>query len=108
MRRDAVRDTIDRLRLHVVASDAHGITIKRSGIVSNAAPVGPDRWFEDKLHGTWMQERWRVYSGGGIAGNSGVWWLMLLAPPRRRLLGPYKTQKALVEALRKWRRWELP
>lgn len=107
MTRDKVRGAIDRAGFRVLGSDADGIWLRRSGIVSTESFSNAGRW-RRSWQGTYHEEEWRVYCGGGIAGHGGEWWLA----PRSRLhgepIGPFATQKALVSALRTWRRWELP
>lgn len=53
-------------------------------------------------------ERWRIYSGGGIAGNGGQWWLRRCGSGASVIpLGPFATKRALARALRAWRKFEL-
>ena len=94
MTRAHVSAALRRMRLPVVAEDAHGILVRRC------------RGIPPPLH-AWVEEVWRLHSGGGIAGNAGQWWLR----PRSsttpgEALGPFTSQRALTKALRAWRRWE--
>lgn len=86
MNRDRTREVVDKLAIHVVKSNGHGIEIHRT--------VGPG-----------ISERWRLYTGGGIAGNSDQVWLAAIVyahgyTPR----GPYWNKTQLEKALRVWRR----
>lgn len=105
MDRERVKSALSRIGIPVVCESVHGIEIARVGTVTNTAPLGPDRWFRHR-DGIPLTQRWRVESGGGIAGNSRKWWLRPL--PNGESIGPYCSQKELIVALRAWRRWELP
>jgi hypothetical protein len=85
MNRVRTREVVDKLVLWVEKSDGHGIEIHR------AMP--------------WGIERWRLYTGGGIAGNSDQVWLSPIKrgeSPR----GPFWNKGQLERALRAWRRGE--
>ena len=75
---------MDALNLRVLESDAHGIVIER-----------------------WDMCRRRIYTGGGIAGNSHEVWMDVPGMPHVGPFGPYRTKGALTRALREWRRREL-
>lgn len=107
MNRERVRKLIDDLRIAVVGSGPHGIEIRRVGAVVSP-PSAPDMLVlsESGIGATWCEERWRVVSGGGIAGNSEEWWIRPVAA-RGAVHGPYRTVRDLTKALRAWRRWEL-
>jgi hypothetical protein len=81
--------TVRAARVTEVDEDVRGIVIERDG--------------------EQVSERWRVYSGGGIAGNSEQWWLRRLGPGGASVipLGPFSTKRALTRALRAWRRFAL-
>ena len=86
------KEVVDKVGIHVVKSNGHGIEIHR---------VKDER-----------AERWRLYTGGGIAANSDKVWLSPIvrafdhndpaygARPR----GPYWNKTQLEKALRAWRR----
>jgi hypothetical protein len=80
--RAAAREVVDKLGIHVVKSDVHGIEIQREG-----------------------QQSWLLYTGGGIAGNSDKIWLRPIGP-RRAVRGPFGTRRDLEQALRAWQRGE--
>jgi len=88
MNRERTREVVDKLGIKVEKSDGHGIEIHR--------PVGK------------VVERWRIYTGGGIAGNTDRVWLSAIVrtqgpySPR----GPYWNKGQLEKALRAWRRGE--
>lgn len=106
MTREQVRKLVDRIGLRVLESDAHGIMMRRSGVVANRAPLGPDRWYRS-WQGTYHEERWRLRCGSGIAGRGGEWTLVRL-PDAGETLGPYTKMRDLEQALRQWRRWDIP
>lgn len=85
MTREKAREVIEALGLKVVKSDGLGIQIERY-----ANDIG--------------YEIWRVYTGGGIAGNSDSAWLA----PMNRLYGqprgPFWNKAQLTKALRVWRK----
>ena len=90
MNRDRAREVLDKLAISVFKSNGHGIEILRT--------VGL---------GVGETERWRIYTGGGIAGNSDKIWLSAVVrvhghEPR----GPYSNKTQLEKALRAWRRGE--
>lgn len=92
MNRDRAGKVLDKLAIPVIASNGHGIEIHRT--------VGPGV-------GEMRTERWRIYTGGGIAGNSDKFWLSAVVrvhghEPR----GPYSNKTQLEKALRAWRRGE--
>ena len=86
MNRERTREVVDKLAIPVIASNGHGIEIHRV--------VGPG-----------ISERWRLYTGGGIAGNSDKVWLSAVVrvhgyAPR----GPYWNKTQLEKALRAWQK----
>ena len=90
MNRVRTREVLDKLAIQIVASNGHGIEIHRTRV----------SW-TGRAH----TERWRVYTGGGIAGNSDEVWLSPVVrvhghAPR----GPYWNKTQLEKALRVWRR----
>lgn len=95
LNRERAREVVDSLGIRVLESDGHGILIRRS-MTGAGAPVFPTYW----------EEEWRVYTGGGIAGNSDSAWLRPVhsssGPPR----GPFWNKGQLEKALRAWRRGE--
>lgn len=74
-------------------SDAYGITIKRFSRTS----TGLNRL---------STEAWRLECGGGIAGNSGDWWLVPLFLGHGRPIGPMRTVHDAVATIRAWRRFD--
>lgn len=87
LNREKAREVVDKLGIHVIQSDGHGILISRPG------------------SGERLLELWRVYTGGGIAGNSDSAWLA----PRKSSYGhttrgPFWKKASLEKALRAWRR----
>jgi len=89
MNRVRTREVVDKLGIPVVRSDGLGIEVHRK------TPL--------------EVERWRITTGGGIAGNSDQVWLSpvsrhtpTFAIPR----GPYWNKTQLERALRAWRRGE--
>lgn len=97
LNRERAREVVEKLGLRVIQSDGHGILIRRS-----TGTMRPKMIF-----GSYHEQEWRVYTGGGIAGNSDSAWI---APVRRDLhgepRGPYWNKRQLENALREWRRWE--
>ena len=89
MNRVRTREVLDKLAIPVVKSNGHGIEIHRS--------VGPGV-------GAMRTERWRVYTGGGIAGNSDQVWISPVARVHGQPRGPYWNKTQLEKALRVWRR----
>lgn len=88
MNRERTREVLDKLGIAVVKSNGHGVEIHRN------RPA---------------LERWRLYTGGGIAANSDKVWLSPVArtaegdwayAPR----GPYWNKTQLEKALRAWRK----
>lgn len=92
MNRERTREVVDKLGIPAIKSNGYGIEIHRA--------VGPGV-------GEMRTERWRVLTGGGIAGNSDKVWIS----PVVRVLGheprgPYWNKGQLEKALRAWRRGE--
>ena len=108
MNRARTREVLDKLGIDVETSDGHGIVIRRAVSLAGAN-------FQ-------ITETWRLYTGGGIAGNSDQVWLSRLPHsveyladlpaltgvklrredvPKR---GPYWNKTQLEKALRAWRR----
>jgi hypothetical protein len=90
MNRVRTREVIDKLGIPVEKSDGHGIEIQRWVYTSGIGEI----------------QQWRVYTGGGIAGNSDKVWL---TPVRKHVAlaqGPYWNKTQLEKALRAWRRGE--
>ena len=100
MTREQVRKIADRLRLKVVSSDAHGIVLQRL-VTSPFHGVGGQ-------HASYATpERWRLYTGSGIAGHSSEFWLRRIPVAHASIpLGPFRNQKQLEKALRAFRRGE--
>lgn len=98
MTREQVRKIIDRLKIKVVKSDAYGITLERL-VPSIFHGVGGQ-------HATYASpERWRLYSGSGIAGHSSQFWLRCLSADLiGTTLGPFQNQRQLETQLRAFRR----
>lgn len=85
MSRDRTREVLDKLSIPAVKSDAHGIEIHRT--------IHP------------ITERWRLCTGGGIAGNSDQVWLSPVIRVNGHMpRGPYWNKTQLEKALRAWRR----
>ena len=87
MNRERTREVLDKLGIVVQKSDGHGIVIHRANT--------------DGI------ERWRLYTGGGIAGNSNQVWLTEVIynnTVQGRPRGPYWNKGQLEKALRAWRR----
>ena len=90
MNRERTREVLDKLVIPVVKSNGYGIEIHRT--------VGPGV-------GEMRTERWRVYTGGGIAGNSDQVWLSpIVRVEGHASRGPYWNKTQLEKALRAWRR----
>jgi hypothetical protein len=109
MNRESIRKLLERMNIHVRASDANGITIGRvdSDIMVTCEGYGEHR--KVGFGGSYYQQDWRLHCGSGIAGNSNQWWLQYdERGSHGRLLGPFNTAKALEAELRRWRRWESP
>lgn len=93
MNRERMREVVDKLKIRVLNSDGHGIEIKRV-LGSHTGHLF-----------TYEPQVWRVYTGGGIAGNSDSAWLRQVIgseAPR----GPFWNKGQLERALRAWRRGE--
>jgi hypothetical protein len=100
MNRERTREVLVKLGIPIEAEDVSGIEIHRT-----ICPGGILSFMET--------ERWRLSTGGGIAGNSDQVWL---APFVRRTppladkpyepRGPYWNKAQLEKALRAWRRGE--
>lgn len=95
MNRDRTREVVEKLGIAIVKSNAHGIEIHRPATQPSPLP------------GDTVIESWRLYTGGGIAGNSDQVWLSPIVrvnghTPR----GPYWNKTQLEKALRAWRRGE--
>jgi hypothetical protein len=108
VKRESVRKLLDRMNIHVRASDANGITIDRCAITVNNC--GEYRKVDScSPGGHYNHQNWRLYCGSGIACNSGRWWLRYEErDPFGRLLGPFKTSRELETELRRWRRYDSP
>jgi hypothetical protein len=101
----------------IVDEDMNGIVVRRGGYVStnpgfaihNGPGVAPWRKVASGF-GTWVNEHWRIYCGGGIAGNGDQWWMRRLGdgPMPSGPLGPFTSQRALTVALRQWRDFKIP
>ena len=93
MNRERTREVIDKLTIPVVVSNAHGIEIHRPATQPSSVP------------GATVIERWRVTTGGGIAGNSDQVWLSAIVRAHGHVpRGPYWNKGQLEKALRAWRR----
>lgn len=97
MNRERTREVLDKLGIPVVKSNGHGDEIHRAVATE----------LLEAAFGKQHTERWRVYTGGGIAGNSDKVWLSPIirahgGSPR----GPYWNKGQLEKALRTWRRGE--
>ena len=95
MNRDRTREVVDKLDIPVVTSNGHGIEIHRT-VLDSLRGVGNRR-----------NERWRLCTGGGIAGNSDQVWLSpIVRGPvhEHETRGPYWNKGQLEKALRAWRR----
>jgi hypothetical protein len=89
MNRVRTREVLDKLAIPVVKSDGLGIEIHRQTVQA--------------------VERWRLQTGGGIAGNSDKVWLSPVTchtPTFGNSRGPYWNKTQLEKALRAWRRGE--
>lgn len=100
MNRARTREVLDKLGIPVEDETAHGIEIHRT-----ICPGGILSFMET--------ERWRLCTGGGIAGNSDQVWLSPfvrrtppLADKPYEPRGPYWNKTQLEKALRAWRRGE--
>ena len=100
MNRTRTREVLDKLGIPVAAEDVRGVEIHRT-----ICPGGILSFMET--------ERWRLYTGGGIAGNSDQVWLSPfvrrtppLATEAYKPRGPFWNKGQLEKALRAWRRGE--
>lgn len=114
MTRAGVTKALKLARVSKLDEDANGVLVRRAGYVSDR----PDFALREQRvwrkvaasFGTWINETWRIYSGGGIAGNGDAWWMHRVgegAAPSGPL-GPYTAQRSLAQALRAWREFEVP
>lgn len=94
MNRERTREVVDKLGLKVEKSDGHGIEIRRT-LKSLRTAMS-----------TFTSERWRLYTGGGIAGNSDAVWLASATRSTYPIRGPFWNKTQLEQALRAWRRGE--
>jgi hypothetical protein len=95
MNRARTREVVDKLMIPVVKSDGHGIEIHREVTA---------RRFGISVSAT-ETERWRLYTGGGIAGNSDhVWLSPIMRVYAHDARGPFWNKTQLEKALRAWRR----
>lgn len=85
LNRERCRQVVDKLGLKVTESNGLGIHIERYG-----NDIG--------------YQIWRVYTGGGIAGNSDQAWLAPVFKPNGEARGPFWNKGQLERALRQWRR----
>lgn len=86
MNRVKAREVVDALGIRVIESDGLGILIER---------------YSNHLG----YERWRVHTGGGIAGNSDKAWLSpVFRGNGNEPRGPFWNKAQLEKALRLWRR----
>lgn len=95
MNRTRTREVVDKIGIAVEKSDGHGIEIHRT-VLDPIRGIGNRR-----------TERWRLYTGGGIAGNSDKVWLspIVRGPMHEHTpRGPYWNKTQLEKALRAWRR----
>ena len=95
MNRVRTREVLDKLAIPVVVSNGHGIEIHRT--MCTSFPGTPLKT---------ATERWRVYTGGGIAGNSDQVWISPVTRVHGQPRGPYWNKTQLEKALRAWRRGE--
>ena len=92
------------MRRESVVRVAEKVQRVRGGVRSDPEGIRVRRF--DSRRG--MQE-WRLRSGSGIAGNSGVWWLEPVGASvsaREGMRGPFRTVRELERGLRQWGRWE--
>lgn len=89
MTRTKAREVVEALGIKVEHSDGLGIQIERY-----ANNIG--------------YESWRVYTGGGIAGNSDSAWLAPAVRSYGQPRGPFWNKAQLTKALRLWRREHIP
>ena len=87
MNRERAREVLDKIGIEVEKSNGHGIEIRR-------------------IKGS-TSERWRLKTGGGIAGNSDQVWLSPITHVDGVIYfarGPYWNKIELEKALRAWRK----
>jgi hypothetical protein len=87
------REVLDKLGIPIEKSDGHGIEIVRQICLGDLVPY-------------MVPERWRLHTGGGIAGNSDQVWLSPIVRTRGQPRGPYWNKGQLETALRAWRKGE--
>lgn len=105
MRRASVRRVLaSRFQGNFDGEDESGFLLHRWGRVVHS--LGFWRLCDSPIGAVFLTERWALRHGGGIAGNSGVWWLLRLGALERRIIGPVDTVSDLRATLAKWRRWE--
>jgi hypothetical protein len=95
MNRKRTREVVNKLAIPIVKSSGHSIEIHRTVL--------------DPLRGIGNRctQRWLLYTGGGIVGDSDQVWLSpLMREPRHEheIRGPYWNKTQLEKALRAWRR----
>lgn len=111
MRRDGAKAALLAVPNLRWDEDVTGFILERRGTVATANPfsggsvlcLAKDAPQPCTAH--YRRERWRLSSGGGIAGNSGAWWLAPLDRRDGAPIGPFTSQRTLARALRAWRRW---
>lgn len=109
MTRDQASAVLSRLRVRIIASDAHGILVQRAGTVARHpfADNTPFRHIDPGTPGGRYEcEQWRIESGSGIAGAQSVW--LRHMHTNKTMLGPYRTVREFTSAVRAWRRWDAP
>lgn len=96
MTRTTVSRVVDRVRIKH-SDTVHGIEIRRC----TTRGMG--------VFAVWIEENWRLQSGGGIAGNSGAWWLRRISTSGApQAYGPFTNARTLERSLRRWKRWTEP
>jgi len=100
MNRERTREVLDKLGIAVVKSDGHGVEIHRPVTQPSSDPGST------VIRHYTVIERWRVYTGGGIAGNSDQVWLSPVVRVHGQPRGPYWNKTQLSKALRTWGRGE--
>lgn len=91
MNRIHIKHALARMNEPIIKEDVSGFYVRRS---QGFGPPQP----------SYQEEEWRLYSGGGIAGNAGVWWMRKVGGDEVR--GPYRSAHELDRGVRAWRRWE--